>query len=283
MKILAIETSCDETAVSIVEIHPADSGDHSAADSEIKLQNAQFNVLGNALYSQIETHRQFGGVFPMLAKREHAKNLVPITRAALHEARLLHENYVVLSEEQKIKLEKLLHREPGLLEKVIEFLEQEEKPDIDAIAVTQGPGLEPALWVGINFAQALAVIWELPIIPVNHMEGHILSAMLKESSHAKFLISDIKFPALALLISGGHTELVLMEKWFSYEVIGETRDDAVGEAFDKVARMLDLPYPGGPEISALAEQARSQNSRLTKSLDIKFPTPINRCTHRFYL
>ena len=133
-----------------------------------------------------------------------------------------------------------------------EFVSECETPEIDAIAVTAGPGLEPALWVGINFAKALSLIWSKPLVAVNHMEGHILSALAKEvlndpintppiSTRLNLVISDVKMPVLALLISGGHTELVLMKEWLQYELIGQTRDDAVGEAFDKVARMLNLP------------------------------------------
>lgn len=252
MKILAIETSCDETAVSVIEA----SGDHVAA---------HFSVLGNALLSQIELHREYGGVFPTLAKREHAKNLVPIARAALTEASMLQSNYCDLNEETEKKIEELLEREPEMTSQFIEFVKENEVPDIDAIAVTAGPGLEPALWVGINFAKALSIVWEKPLIPVNHMEGHIFSSLLKNDA-----IEHTKLPLLALLISGGHTELVLMQDWLSYELIGQTQDDAVGEAFDKVARMMDLPYPGGPEISKLAEAARSEN------LDeiIKLPRPM---------
>ncbi|MFA6969734.1 MAG: hypothetical protein WC217_04050, partial [Candidatus Paceibacterota bacterium] len=113
-------------------------------------------------------------------------------------------------------------------------------------------------WVGINFAKALALVWNKPLVAVNHMEGHILAALLKEEkSDEEFSISNVQFPILALLISGGHTELVLMQEWLAYTLIGATRDDAVGEAFDKVARMLALPYPGGPEISKLAEESRA--------------------------
>ncbi|MBI2025421.1 tRNA (adenosine(37)-N6)-threonylcarbamoyltransferase complex transferase subunit TsaD, partial [Candidatus Kaiserbacteria bacterium] len=129
--------------------------------------------------------------------------------------------------------------------------------DIDAIAVTAGPGLEPALWVGINFAKALTLLWDKPLVAVNHMEGHILAA-LADSRGEQFTISNLQFPILALLISGGHTELVVMREWLAYELIGQTRDDAVGEAFDKVARMLGLPYPGGPEISRLSESVREE-------------------------
>ncbi|MEX0917058.1 MAG: tRNA (adenosine(37)-N6)-threonylcarbamoyltransferase complex transferase subunit TsaD [Candidatus Paceibacterota bacterium] len=256
MKILAIETSCDETAVAVVE-------------AEGEIGNASFSVLGNALFSQIEIHKEYGGVFPALAKREHGKNLVPILRAALTEANLLHANYEPLIEEQKHNIEKLLEREGELAFQLIEFLEEVEVPKVDAIAVTHGPGLEPTLWVGINFARALSGAWSasrrIPIVPVNHMEGHILSSVFFEEK-----IKDVPLPAIALLISGGHTELVLMKDWLSYELIGETQDDAVGEAFDKVARMMELPYPGGPEISKLAESAREKSAQL----DTPLPRPM---------
>lgn len=252
MKILAIETSCDETAIAIVE---------AAGDA----QNAEFTVLGNALLSQIELHREYGGVFPALAKREHAKNLVPILEAALEEAELLHEDMQAIPEETRRAITEILEREPGLEEQFFEFVSECEPPEIDAIAVTAGPGLEPALWVGINFAKALALLWGKPLVAVNHMEGHIMAALaqysrsdLDANSEGRTLkIRDVQMPVLALLISGGHTELVLMKDWLNYELIGQTRDDAVGEAFDKVARMLGLPYPGGPEISRLAESVRS--------------------------
>lgn len=260
MKILAIETSCDETAIAIVEA----KGD---------AQSAQFHVLGNALISQIDIHREYGGVFPALAKREHAKNLVPILEAALEEAELLHEDTQAISEETRDKIAEILSREPGLAEAFFAFVGECESPAIDAIAVTSGPGLEPALWVGINFARALALVWNKPLIAVNHMEGHLLSALAKEkrsdlspdSQGPTLEIKDVALPVLALLISGGHTELVVMKEWLSYELIGQTRDDAVGEAFDKVARMLGLPYPGGPEISRLAELVRSERFDLNAS------------------
>jgi len=141
----------------------------------------------------------------------------------------------------------LLYAEPGEIE----------KPEINALVVTNGPGLEPALWVGVVFAKALSLIWNIPVYPVNHMEGHILVAELQESSKAKsYQLKAISYPAIALLISGGHTQLVLIKESLKYEIIGNTKDDAVGEAFDKVARILGLPYPGGPEISKLAEKER---------------------------
>ena len=256
MKILGIETSCDETAVAILEC----TGNE---------KHAEFTVLGNALLSQIEIHKEYGGVFPALAKREHAKNLVPILEAALEEAELLREDTQAITEETRNKLSAILAREPGLSETFFEFISECEPPDIDAIAVTAGPGLEPALWVGINFAKALSVAWEKPLVSVNHMEGHVLAG-LAEVRDGNLIIKDIETPILALLISGGHTELVVMNEWLTYELVGETRDDAVGEAFDKVARMLDLPYPGGPQISRLAEEMRNTSSETL----FKLPRPM---------
>jgi len=259
MTILSIETSCDETAISIVRA----SGDS---------QDVKFNVLANITLSQAKLHAEYGGVFPNLAKREHSKNLVPVLRQVLGDAGMLKTSEAVNLSQTK-KLVGLLEREPQMLEQFLEFIPTIKKPGVDIIAVTNGPGLEPALWVGVNFAKALSLVWNVPIVPVNHMEGHVLAAILKKIKGSELKIENIKFPAIALLISGGHTELVLMSArggsasggkdlpaqagWMDYEVVGQTRDDAVGEAFDKVARMLDLPYPGGPEISKLAEQAKA--------------------------
>jgi N6-L-threonylcarbamoyladenine synthase len=238
MRILSIETSCDETAVSVVE----------ATGS---FPHARYKVLGNALFSQIDIHREYGGVFPSLAKREHAKTLVPMLEKALREANMLTPDERTLSSAETSDLMGILVREPGLGDALVSFLEQFSEPDIDLIAVTTGPGLEPALWVGINFARALGVSFNIPVVPVNHMEGHVLSSIFDGET-----LPDLAFPAISLLISGGHTELVLMKEWGVFERIGETRDDAVGEAFDKVARMLGLLYPGGPEIGKLAAEAR---------------------------
>jgi N6-L-threonylcarbamoyladenine synthase len=242
-RILAVETSCDETAIAILEC----VGGQNAAE---------FKVLGNTLLSQIDIHREYGGVFPALAKREHAKNLVPILEAALEEAELLREDTQAIPEDARTKIAVLLDREPGLAKAFFEFVSECEAPAIDAIVVTAGPGLEPALWVGLNFAKALALLWNKPLVAVNHMEGHVLAALAREENDM-LVIRDVNLPVLALLISGGHTELALMKEWLEYELIGQTRDDAVGEAFDKVARMLELPYPGGPEISKLAEEQRA--------------------------
>ncbi|HEX5774497.1 MAG TPA: tRNA (adenosine(37)-N6)-threonylcarbamoyltransferase complex transferase subunit TsaD [Candidatus Paceibacterota bacterium] len=256
MRILAIETSCDETAIALLE----------CAGDDVR---ASFRTLGNALLSQIDIHKEYGGVFPALAKREHAKNLVPVLAAALEEAELLHESAQALPEELHEKLSVLLEREPGLGEALLAFLASSEPPAIDAIAVTYGPGLEPALWVGVNFAKALALAWNKPLIGVNHMEGHMLSALAAPQEDT-LAIEDVTLPVAGLLISGGHTEIVSMREWLSYELEGSTRDDAVGEAFDKVARMLDLPYPGGPEISKLAEASRT----LVRERLLELPRPM---------
>jgi N6-L-threonylcarbamoyladenine synthase len=242
MKILAIETSCDETAVALLEASGTDT-------------SATFKILGNALISQIDIHKQYGGVFPALAKRAHAENLTPLLHAALKEAGMHTEAPQDISEETRTKVSEILAREPGLTSAFLSFLTQTSRADIDAIAVTHGPGLEPALWVGVNFANALSVAWDIPIVPINHMEGHFLAA-LGNNVDGIVEIKEVRLPVLGLLISGGHTELDLMKDWLSYQLMGATRDDAVGEAFDKVARMMDLPYPGGPEISKLAERDR---------------------------
>lgn len=249
MKILAIETSCDETAVTILEA----TGDE---------QSAEFTVLGNALISQIDIHREFGGVYPAVAKREHAKNLVPILHESLAEAGLLIPKQQTVSDEDMMSIRTVLEREPELADAFVAFLAQYDVPSIDAIAVTQGPGLAPALWVGVNFARVLATHWQKPLVGVNHMEGHLLSALSSPSptNERAFSMQPISLPLLGLLISGGHTEIVCMDSWLSYRLMGATKDDAVGEAYDKVARMLGLLYPGGPEVSRLAEQARARGS-----------------------
>lgn len=227
------------------------------------------NIRSNIVHSQIDIHAPYGGVFPALAKREHAKNLVPVCLRALDEAgyEISESTLADAPEDAQEDIARILEREPELFATMLDALPLA-RPDIDAIAVTHGPGLEPALWVGINFARALATLWDLPLVPVNHMEGHILSGFSKGNIFP--LGSNIiPFPSLALLVSGGHTELILMHDLFSFEFIGGTRDDAVGEAFDKVARVLDLPYPGGPAISKLADNAPPR-----KDEDISFPRPM---------
>ncbi len=218
MKILAIETSCDDTCISIVEIK----------ESKTK---PSFKILANIVQSQ-DIHNQYGGVFPMMAKREHIKNIGPVYEEAMRKAKY---------------------------------------PKIDAIAVTVGPGLEPALWVGIMFAEELSKKLGVPTIPVNHMEGHIFSIFPNKT---KSFVLDRKkkiFPLISLLVSGGHTEIVLVKDFQKYKIIGSTRDDAAGEAFDKVARMLGLPYPGGPEISRLA---KTERECVASGSEIVFPRPM---------
>ena len=255
MIILSIETSCDETAISIIE---AKGG----------LKKPQFKILADTIISQIDIHKEYGGVFPALAKREHTKNLLPILKTTLRKANLISNSQFLISKSNENKIKKILEREGEMVEPLLDFLKNHKIPKIDAIAVTQGPGLEPALWTGINFAKALALAWDKPFIPVNHMEGHLVASLLKLKVKSQKL-KVIEFPALGLLLSGGHTELVLIKKWMGYKLIGQTRDDAIGEAYDKVARMLGLPYPGGPEISKLSEEF-SKNLKLeTKN----FPLP----------
>jgi len=215
MKILSIETSCDETAIAILDI----SGDPT---------KPEITILGNSLLSQIDIHKEYGGVFPMLAKREHEKNLPILLQETLKKAGMSLEH-----------------------------------PDIDYIAVTAGPGLEPALWTGISFAESLGHTWNKRVIPVNHMEGHIFSVLFD-------IQKQLEFPALALLVSGGHTELVLLDSPISFRILGKTRDDAVGEAFDKAARIIGLSYPGGPKISLLAAKHRAEYPSGT----FTFPRPM---------
>jgi N6-L-threonylcarbamoyladenine synthase len=268
MRILAIETSCDETAVCLIDAQ----GGYEETPFTAK-------VLGNALYSQIAVHAEYGGVYPNLAKREHIQNLVPILTQCLADASELGPEAAHQSADTLNALETLLEREVELYNQLKAFLEKYKKPHVDCIAVTHGPGLEPALWVGVNFAKALSLAWNIPIVAVNHMEGHIVISAL-EFNNDTFTLKPITYPMLALLISGGHTELVLAESTGinslipeSYQLIGQTRDDAVGEAFDKVARLLKLPYPGGPEISRLAEIARDTHTDATP-IEMILPRPM---------
>jgi N6-L-threonylcarbamoyladenine synthase len=236
MKILAIETSCDDTGISILEVD----------------NKPNFKVLSNIVSSQIEIHKQYGGVFPAMAKREHQKNIIPVLTESLKESGLL--NTSKPANKVKLKeLEKILEHEPELFKKIVPFFKKYQKPDIDFITVTNGPGLEPCLWVGVNLAKALSYFWNIPVVPVNHIESHILVNTLQNK--------NIKFPAIALIVSGGHTQIILVKKIGDYKILGETRDDAAGECFDKAARILGLDYPGGPVISKLAET--SEPGRIT--------------------
>ena len=231
MKILAFETSCDETALALLE---ATGG----------LKSPKFKVVENLVSTQINIHRPFGGVVPNLAKREHLKNLPVLLKRIL--------NSSAKGGSASGGKSYLPRRQAGILN------------SIDLVAVTVGPGLEPALWTGVVFAKELAKKYKKPLIGGNHLEGHLYSFLL---SHKK----PVKFPAIGLIVSGGHTILLNMESLTSWKKIGETRDDAVGEAFDKVARILGLPYPGGPEVEKLAKSGK---------VTIDFPRPM--LTHKNY-
>ena len=207
MKILGIETSCDETAVAIYD---EDKG-----------------LVSNVVSSQVEIHKEWGGVFPELAAREHTKNILPVLDKALKDV--------------KLNLQ-----------------------DVDAIAVTVAPGLIVSLVIGVAAAKALSFALDKPLVPVHHIEAHIFGGIMNE---------DIEYPFLALVVSGGHTELYLIEDFEKYKYLGGTLDDAVGEAYDKVARMLDLGYPGGPVIDSMYNE---------NSATIDFPTPLKgKREHRF--
>lgn len=186
--ILAIETSCDETAVAVIK-------------------NGK-EIMANVVASQIESHKRFGGVVPEIASRHHVEQITIVLEEAIKQATIQYS-------------------------------------DINAIAVTEGPGLVGALLVGVNAAKAIAFAHGIPLVGVHHIAGHI---------YANRLIQELSFPLLSLVVSGGHTELVYMKEHGSFKVIGETRDDAAGEAYDKVARTLNLPYPGGPHIDRLAHE-----------------------------
>lgn len=191
MKILAIESSCDETSAAIVE-------------------NGQ-DVLSNVVSTQIDIHKQFGGVFPEVASRLHVEKINFVIKESLEKANVTFD-------------------------------------DIDAIAVTEGPGLVGSLHVGVTAAKSLAWALDKPLIPVHHIAGHI---------YANKLSGTLEFPLLSLVVSGGHTELIYMESDYHFEIIGKTQDDAVGEAYDKVARLLGLSYPGGPVIDKMAQQGKA--------------------------
>lgn len=199
--ILAIESSCDETAASIVE-------------------NGR-NVLSNIISTQIEIHKQFGGVVPEVASRKHIENINDVVMEALEKANVTHD-------------------------------------DIDAVAVTYGPGLVGALLVGINFAKGLSYAWQKPLIGVNHIEGHICANYIENK--------ELDPPFICLVASGGHTHLVYVKDFGEYEIMGKTRDDAAGEAYDKIARAIGLGYPGGPLIDKVAKEGNKEA--------IKFPRVI---------
>ena len=255
MKILAIDTSCDDTCIAIVEVRGR--------------KKPQFKILANVVSSQIKIHQKYGGVYPALAKREHQRNLIPVLKEALKKAKLLKEGKGLKSKSEKhiLTLKEILEREKYLFQKVKSFLKRYQKPAIDLMAVTVGPGLEPCLWQGVNFARALSFFWEIPIVPINHIEAHIFANFLDKEFKADL------FPAICLVVSGGHTQLILMKDFGKYKILGETRDDAAGECFDKTARILGLEYPGGPAIAEQALQFSLKNKR-QKLPPLHLPRPM---------
>ena len=231
MLILGIETSCDDTGIAVIK---AEGKKPVPAPEQVRCR-VNFDMLSNIVSSQIKTHAPYGGVVPNLAAREHLKNIEPCLKTAIKEA--------------NIKINQ-----------------------IDLIAVTTGPGLIPSLLIGVNFAKALAYKYKIPIVEINHIEGHIAAALISSKrgiSNFQFLISKNLFPAIALVVSGGHTQLVLVKKMGNYKIIGETRDDAAGECFDKVARLLGLGYPGGPVIAAQAAQIRNSKFEIRNKFKIQ--------------
>ncbi|MBU4347826.1 tRNA (adenosine(37)-N6)-threonylcarbamoyltransferase complex transferase subunit TsaD [Patescibacteria group bacterium] len=238
MIILGIETSCDETAAAIVD--GGSAGTQNVGTQNVGTQNFVF-LRSNVVSSQIEIHKKYGGVVPEVAAREHVLNILPVVNEALEKAGIKRENA---------------------------------GKKINAIAVTIGPGLITSLIVGVETAKVLSYVWNVPVIGVNHIEGHIYANFIsansppeadqpwagKQIQNTKYKIqNNIKFPAVVLTVSGGHTMLVLMKGHGKYKIIGETRDDAAGEAFDKAAKLLGIGYPGGPEIAAEAAKFSISN------------------------
>jgi len=209
MIILAIETSCDETAVALLEIN-----------------KGHFKVLANLISSQINIHKKYGGVVPEVAARKHMENILPLLDKALKQSKIT-------------------------------------TKQIDAIGVVYGPGLITSLIVGLETAKTLAMVWNKPLIPVNHIKAHILANYLKGDQGE---LEQIEYPALCLVVSGGHTSLALLKDFNNFKTIGSTRDDAVGEAFDKAAKIMGLGYPGGPIISKHAENADPEYYKLPRPM-----------------
>ena len=218
MLILGIETSCDETAASLLEI-----------------KGGRIKILSNIVSSQIKIHQKYGGIVPEKAARKHLEMILPVIKQALKKAN-----------------------------KKIDSIDC-----IDCIAVTVGPGLITSLLIGVETAKILAYVWQKPIISINHLEGHIYANWLSTTDNLKSKILNLKsisFPFLCLIVSGGHTELILMKDYGKYRKIGQTRDDAAGEAFDKVAKLLNLGYPGGPIISRMAEKGNPKKFDLPRPM-----------------
>ncbi len=254
MIILAIETSCDDTAISIMKINA------SALKKKQPIFN-DFEILSDCISSQTKIHSEYGGVFPAVAKREHQKNLTPLLIKSLKNSDLLKKNKKSIDAKKLLKVQKILERNQDIFNDLKEFFKEYDIPEINRIAVTMGPGLEPCLYTGVNFARALSLYWDTPLTSVNHLEGHIISNWLSP-------IEKIEFPATALVVSGGNTQIINIEAIGKYKLIGETRDDAAGECFDKTARILGLEYPGGPSIAKEAKKFKE------KKFNISLPRPM---------
>lgn len=267
--ILAIESSCDETAASVLEVTTStnEAIEHFQQTKRSNIFN--INVHSNIISSQIKLHAKYGGVYPELASREHIKNIIPVLNQAL-------------CLNSKNQISKRLNHSTTLTSAAIQQLK-----DIDYIAVTSGPGLIGSLLVGVNSAETLAYTFNKPLVPINHLEGHIYSNFIRDNNFNKQSNQTIstskaiehlpEFPILALIVSGGHTSLVYIKNHLNYKIIGETIDDAAGEAYDKVAAMLELPYPGGPVIDRIASQFQ-QSQQASKgqfnNFNVLFPRPM---------
>lgn len=245
MKILGIETSCDETSASVVE-----DGVH---------------VLSNVIFSQVPLHRVTGGVVPEVAAREHVLKIMPVIEEALRDAEKKQRDGFPKPKYSSKSLDVHANLPLNLKKSTNELANS-----IDAIAVTQGPGLLSSLVIGTTAASTLAAVWGKPLIGVNHIAGHIYANWLNPVGAAQAVggwrtADHVEFPCVVLTASGGHNELVLMKKHAEFEMLGETLDDAAGEAFDKVARMLGMGYPGGPEIAQAADDGDAQKYSFPKA------------------
>jgi N6-L-threonylcarbamoyladenine synthase len=254
MIILAIETSCDDTAISIIK---------TTASALKKKQPAfnDFEILSDYVSSQAKIHAEYGGVFPAVAKREHQKNLTPLLIKSLKNSSLLKKSKKPIDAKKILRVQKILERNQDIFNDIKIFFKEYDIPEINKIAVTTGPGLEPCLYTGINFARALSLYWDTPLVSINHLEGHIISSWLSP-------IKKVEFPGTALVVSGGNTQIINIEEIGKYKLIGETRDDAAGECFDKTARILGLGYPGGPSIAKEAKKFKE------KKYNISLPRPM---------
>ena len=257
--ILGIETSCDETSVALLKFVKSLKSVKSV--KSIKL-------LQHYIATQIPIHARYGGVVPEVAARMHVAEIVSLLDKTLFWSRVARRE---LARNTSLRSTCMAGGSRVASGKMPNTKYKKSEVDFDAIAVTQGPGLATALRVGIEAGKTLAWVYDKPLIAVNHLEGHLASAWLVPQNRRRW-----KFPILFLLVSGGHTELVLMKNFGKYKVLGRTRDDAAGEAFDKTAKLLDLPYPGGPHLSKLAETGDNKAFDLPrpmihdKSLDFSF-------------